>query len=315
MVTIIITSYNEPDSIQKALECIIDPEYSGLNVDYELLTVIPDQETIDSAQKIITKFSVKNWKNIKDPLKGKPYAINLALKEAKGDILMFTDGDVYFGKDSVRNLLSAFSDDNVGGVTGRPVSMDEKHNFMGYIGHLLADAAHHKRMVTMRADVAGKSLKFVSKAPYFFVLSGYIFAMRNYGLTVPDDTLIEDAYLSYELFNKGHNLAYEPEAKVYVKYAKSVKDWYKQKLRSVGGYVQLWKYGIIKQETEVRSFWKELQYIWFPIRYAKNLNEYFWSLLLYPMRFWLWLKIFIDQRILKKDLIGKTGWERIESTK
>ena len=104
-----------------------------------------------------------------------------------------------------------------------------------------------------------------------------------------------------------------PEAKVYVNYPSNLKDWYKQKLRAVGGYVQLWKFGVIENNTKVRNFWKELEYFWFPIKYAKSIKEYIWSLALYPMRLYMWLIIFYQQRIRKKSF--DEIWVRVESTK
>ncbi|MCA9384020.1 glycosyltransferase [Candidatus Dojkabacteria bacterium] len=313
MLSVILTSYKEEKTIAKAIECLIDPDYTGYTGGIELLTVIPDEATLEAAKEAVEKLGFKHWINIKDPLRGKPYALNLALEKAKGDVLLLTDGDVYLGKDSIKKIIEHFDDDNVGGVTGRPISSDDKNKFMGYIGHLLADAAHHKRQVTMSSSPAGKSLKIVSRSPHFFVLSGYILAMKNIDLRVPSDSLVEDAYLSYELHNKGYQLIYEPEATVYVKYAQTIKDWYLQKLRSVGGYVQLWKYEVIKKDTKVRNFWKELEYFWFPLKYATNAKELFWSLILYPMRLVLWIWIFYQQRIKKRNLAE--GWERIESTK
>lgn len=313
MISIIITAWKEEKTIGKALESILNPKISDYKGDLEVLIVCPDEGTWKAAKRLAEEFNFNKIKWVKDPGKGKPPALNLALKEARGDVLILTDGDVYFGMNVIFTLIVHLKDKNVGGVTGRPVSIDSRKNFMGYMSHLLADAAHHKRMVTMRPDVRGRSLKIVSKAPGFFVMSGYILAMRNLGLTTPDDCLIEDAYFSYILHNKGYKLAYESEAKVYVKYAKNLNDWFKQKLRSVGGYVQLWKYGVIKPDTKVRNFWRELEYFWFPLKYAKNIREFFWSLLLYPIRLFLWMRIFYEQRIQKRSF--EETWVRIESTK
>ena len=138
-------------------------------------------------------------------------------------------------------------------------------------------------------------------------------AMRNFQFHLPEDTLVDDAYLSYVLLSKGGKLEYIPEAKVYVNYPSNLKDWYKQKLRAVGGYVQLWKFGVIENNTKVRNFWKELEYFWFPIKYAKSIKEYIWSLALYPMRLYMWLIIFYQQRIRKKSF--DEIWVRVESTK
>lgn len=313
MISIFISAWKEEKQIKKVVNSIVNPEWNNYKGNFELLIVCPDEATWIGAKEKADEQDFENIRWIKDPGKGKPLGLKMAFKEAKGDIFILTDGDVYFDKNAVSNLVKHFEDKQVGGVTGRPVSIDPKDNFMGYMGHMLADVAHHKRLVTMRSDVKGHSLKIVTKEPGFFVLSGYILAMRNVGIEPPEDCLIEDAYFSYVLHNKGYGLVYEPEAKVFVKYAKHLSDWFKQKLRSVGGYVQLWKYDVIKPETKVRDFWKELQYFWFPIKYAKSLKEFIWSLFVYPIRAYLWLRIFIQRKILKKSF--EETWVRIESTK
>jgi len=311
--SVIITAWKEEKTIGKALNSIISSEYNDFKDIFEVLIVCPDEETWNNALRKAKELKFNNIYRVKDKKKGKPSALNLAFKKAKGDILLLTDGDVYFGKNVLSKLISHFENKQVGGVTGRPISVYPRNNFMNYMGNLLADAAHHKRMITMNPFVTGKSLRIVSKKPGFFVLSGYISVIRNFKFTIPEDCLIEDAYMSYVLHNKGYILEYDPTAIVYVKYAQNLRDWFKQKLRSVGGYVQLWEYNIITPKTKVRDFGKELEYFWFPLKYAKSIKELFWSLLIYPIRLYLWILIFIERRILHKDFV-KT-WVRVESTK
>lgn len=311
--TVILTAYKEANTVAKAVRCICDVKYSGYKDAFQLITVIPDKETLKEAQKEIKKHTNIYWTSIVDPGKGKPTALNLALKKSKGKIIALTDGDVYLGEQSIKLLVDAFKNPKVMGSTGRPVSADKKNNFFGYISHLLADAAHHKRLTTLKGIRSGRSRVFVGSKSNFFALSGYAMAMRNFQLQLPEDTLVDDAYLSYVLLSKGGKLEYIPEARVYVNYPTNIKDWYKQKLRAVGGYVQLWKFGVIKKNTKVRNFWKELEYFWFPIKYAKSFKEYFWSIALYPMRLFMWLIIFYQQRIRKKSF--DEIWVRVESTK
>jgi len=302
--SIILTAAKEDRTIIKALDNLITSAINFLKNDFELITIIPDDETINKASEYLnTNFSKIKWQNIRDPYKGKPFALNLGIKAAKGDYLLLTDGDVYITKNSVADLFEKIKDKTVGGVTGRPVSMDQKSKYWGFISHLLADGAHEKRLQTMNGKLKRS----------FFVMSGYLFLMRNIKLEIPADCLVEDAFISYSLFNKGYNLLYQPKAKVYVKYPDNIKDWFNQKARSVGGYSQLWSYNIVKNDTKVRSFSKELEFFKYPISYAKDFKEFLWSISLYILRGILWLKIFWDREVLKKDF-SKT-WVRIESTK
>jgi cellulose synthase/poly-beta-1,6-N-acetylglucosamine synthase-like glycosyltransferase len=313
MISILITAFKEQKTIAKCIDCIANQQYSGIPNDFEILLACPDKETHEAALEQISKLNIKDkFKFITDPGKGKPTALNMLMDKAEGDIWIFTDGDVYFGPKAVEKLLEPFKNEDVTLVTGRPKSEDYRNSMMGYFGHLLSDAAHHKRTIDLTRNAVGKSLAFIKKRE-FFPVSGYIYAIKKTDIRFPADCLVDDAYISYVVFNSGGKIEYAPEAIAFVKYPTNLKDYFKQKARSTGGYIQLWEYNIIKPTTKTRSFYLELEYFWFPINYAKNIRELVWSLLLYPIRLYLWLKIYWDRKIIKKDFV-KT-WVRIESTK
>lgn len=316
-ISIILTAYKEAESVKKAIQALIDPNYSGFTDKVQLIQISPDKGTLDAGKKAFIQISNKNAElvQIEDPGKGKPHALNLGLKKIIGEIVIFTDGDIYFGKNAVALLVKKFKQsEKIGGVTGRPVSSDPRNYQMGYYGHLFADANHYRRMIDL-TDAPLEKGKFFVKKHKFFPMSGYIMAIRKNLLNfeLPEDTLVDDAYLSYQIFNKDFVLAYEPEAKAFIKYPKTLKDYYGQKKRSTGGYIQLWKYGIVKEETKSRSPWHEFELFWFPFKYAENIREFLWSILLLPIRAFLWLQIIYDQKIAKKDF--SQIWTRVESTK
>ena len=181
----------------------------------------------------------------------------------------------------------------------------------GYWGHLLSDSAHDKRSNSME-KIKGKDY-YISRET-FFPMSGYIMAVRNLNIKLPSNVLSDDAYISYYIRYKNLEIAYTPKAMCCVKYPTNFKDYMKQKVRSLGGYTQLQQMGIFKKDKQSRSFWIELQYTGFVLKYAKNFKEFIWSLLLFPTRLITWIKIFWERTILRKDM-PKSGWERIESTK
>jgi len=312
MISIIITSWKEPKTIGKCIKCIVDRKYSGLNEDFEVIQVSPDKETLEAGLYTAKKLHLNNKEfiQIQDPRKGKPSALKLAFKKARGDIWILTDGDTYFEKNAVKYLLEPFKNSKVGGVSGRPAAMNKKNSMFGYWGHLLSDAAHHRRVITMNK----KEGNYYLSDKEFFPMSGYIMAVRNSNFDIPPNVLSDDAYLSYSIRNIGKEIAYAPLAKCYVKYPTNLKDYYKQKVRSLGGFIQLKEFGVFQKDKQSRSFLIELKYASFVLKYAANLKEFIWSLTLFPVRLITWIKIFWERVVLKKDM-PKTGWERIQSTK
>lgn len=313
MISVIITSFKEPKSIGKCIKCIADKKYSGITTPFEIIQVSPDELTLKAGRKAANqlKLSKHEYRHIIDPHKGKPTALKMALDKAKGDIIILTDGDTYFAKDAVAELIKPFENKSVGGVSGKPQSQDDRNSLFGYWGHLLSDSGDHRRSHTM-SKIANKDY-YISDSQ-FFPMSGYIMAIRNLKFDIPHNVLSDDAYISYTLRNMDLNIAYTPKAICYVKYPTHLKDYFKQKVRSLGGFKQLEKFGIFKKDKQSRSFFIELPYAFFVFKYAKNFNEFVWSLLLFPVRLMTWIKILWERVILKKDM-GKTGWERIESTK
>lgn len=302
-VSILICSMKEEKSIGKCIKSFLG-DYKG---DFEILVSIPDEETYEALMHKAVEMGIENKVKRSEISKsgkalGKPFELNQLMDMAAGDIWFFGDGDTYFGQNTINLLLDKFKQNpKLEAITGRPVSMDKKDNFFGYIGHLLADGAHFKR----DQELTQKS--------GFFPLSGYLFAMKKTDIRLPADCLSDDAFISYKLLQAGKQIGYQPKAQVYIKYATNFADFFKQKKRSAGGFVQLKKYGVMDNQPQTRSFIKELEMVFFPIKYAKNLSQLTWSLELFPVRIWLWILIFWEQKVVKKSF--DEVWKRVESTK
>ena len=312
MISVIISSLKEPKTIGNCIKCIADKKYSGIPNDFEIIQVSPDKETLLAGQQMANQLNLGGkYKQIKDPRKGKPYALQLAFKKARGDILILTDGDTYMGKNAVKYLLEPFKQDIVAGVSGRPVALNKRNNFMGYVGHLLTDAGDYRRKKVM---IKTKDNYYIS-GKKFFPLSGYIMAIRKEFKDVPSNALSDDAYISYNIRNHNKEIAYVPKAKCYIKTPTTAKDFIKQKARSLGGYIQLQQMNIMKRDKQSRGFLTEVKHTYYALfLYPKNLKEFYWSILLHFLRLYLWLIIFI-KRVLKREDMPEKGWERILSTK
>ncbi len=297
--TLILTAWNEPVTVAETLRAVLDPKRGNLLDNLEILLVCPDVATAQAAKKVIDSFSFAHYRHLTDPKKGKPHALNMAFQNARGAILICTDGDVLIGDNALPKLVSHFDQPEIGGVCGRPRSADNKDTLFGYIGNLLADGAHDKRS---KVAAKGKS----------YYMSGYLFAMRNVRLTIPEDSLADDAVISLMVLDKGLSIAYEPEATVFVKYPKNLSDWIRQKKRSVGGYS-----GIAEHKTSVtiekRSIFEEAKYALFPLRYARTAKQLLFSIALYPLRLWLWIVVFWSRKVVRTSF--DRTWERVESTK
>ena len=143
MISIIITAYKEPLTIGKAIESIIKNELKN----FEIIVIAPDKETLDVTERYSKKY--KNIKLIQDSQEGKPAALNLAVSKAKGDILILTDGDVYVAEDSLKPLIKALENKEIGAVSGNPTPLNPADNQLGYW-------VRYSRLINPNAEVAIK---------------------------------------------------------------------------------------------------------------------------------------------------------------
>lgn len=294
MISIIITAFREPQ-VAKAIESIISQE---IPKDYELIVACPDEET----KKIVERYAGenKNIKHFQDPGKGKSFALNQLFTVAKGDILVFTDGDVYLGENAVQEIIKPFQDPKVGCVGGRVVSQNDKKTMLGYWSHLLADiGAHRMRKKRYRENK-------------FFECSGYLFAIRNHVISEIPLDVAEDAMIPYYFYKKGMKLVYAEDAKVYVKNPTTFKDWVKQRKRTAGAHTKLSHYepGFPKMKSFRNEVVHGMTAVW---SYPISIREYWWTLLLVGARLYMWSALFYDEHFKKKYY--NDAWERVETTK
>ena len=294
MLTIIITAHREEKTIGRAIEAFLA---QGLPQDYEMWVVCPDDETAAVVASYVAH--IDRIKHLRDEGRGKPAALNLALRRASGKLVVLSDGDVYVEAGAVAALLAALDDPQVGVVSGRPLSLSPRDTILGYWSHLLVDAGAHRRR-RIRAEHGD-----------FLECSGYLYAFRRSLVhTIPEDALAEDGVVSYSIWEQGFRTAYAPGALVYVKYPTTYRDWMKQKIRSMGGYAQPY----LKGSPGKRSFCTEaIQGTWGALRYAQSPRELWWTLLLFVARAHIWLRVSWDVKCRKKAL--SEIWKRVDSTK
>lgn len=236
----------------------------------------------------------------------------------------------------------------LGGVGGHPVSLDDRASQFGYYSYLFCQAAHIRRLTNRVCHEGfGDSVDVCmpmhirehnnQEKSDFVPMSGYLYAIKLVDrlFPIPPDVRAEDAYISQKLVDMGYGIDYAPEALAYVRFPKNFNDWVRQKTRSLGGNVQLARFngrsddlslkvpaksellinssGIpLSNRKTSRSIKQDLAMLFFPLTFAKTPKEFAWSLVLYPLRLYLWLKIYFNH-VLNRYTTGM--WERIESTK
>jgi len=323
MISYLITSFQEQKTIARAMEAVVNQKKRS--DDWELLVCSPDEETMSAARHIKDQFQNLKIFIFQDEGKGKPSALNLLFQKARGDILILTDGDVWMDEYATEKLIEQLYSmpystpypHPIGLVSGHPVPINERDALLGFWAHVLTSSADYKRK---RHFLRGTYLD----------ASGYLLAMKkevietalkqkelssSIGITnegvLPEHILVDDSYLSHLATQSGYSVAYASEAIVHVKFPTTFSDWMKQKIRSTGGYVQI--QSLFPAHVQMRHFQQEVSEFFIPLKFVKSPKEFFWLLLLYAARLYLWLRIAIFYKLRKK--FYASGWPRVESTK
>jgi len=192
LVSIIIRVKNEEKWIAHCLEAIFKQDYKNFEV------IIVDNESTDKTISKAKKFDVVVT-TIKDFLPGK--AINIGIKESKGEILVILSGHcIPVDERWLSNLIRDLDDPKVAGVYGRqqPLSFT---------------SALDKRDLLI---TFGLDKRVQVKDSFFHNANSAI--RREMWEKLPFDataTNIEDRIWGKEVIRKGYKIIYEPEASVY----------------------------------------------------------------------------------------------------
>jgi poly-beta-1,6-N-acetyl-D-glucosamine synthase len=302
MIHIIITSYNEPNSTRIAINKFLN---QNIKEKYKIIVADPFPEI---EEMILNEFKGK-VEYFADPDEGKSYCLNILFNKLysdnKNDIIIMSDGDVFVDENAVNEILKKFEDPNVGVVTGRPVSLNKRNDKYGYWSHFLLDVGAHE--ISRKKRYAKQE---------FLECNGYLFAIRNGVIREIPLNVAEDTIIPYLFWKKGYKIAYAEKSLVYVKWPDNLKDWLKQKKRAANSHNNLKKY--YPDFPRVKSFFNEmLEGVSFKVlSYPKNVRELYWTFLLYPVRLYMWLSLFYDNKFHKKGY--KDGWRdelAVESTR
>ncbi|MEJ2476632.1 MAG: glycosyltransferase, partial [Desulfobacterales bacterium] len=127
-VTIIISAYNEEDNIAQTLENKLCQDYPK----DKLEVIVVSDGSNDRTDSIVTKFAAQGVRLFRQATRaGKTAAINKAVAEAHGEILVFSDANSLYSDDARRRIVQNFADPEVGYVTGKRIYTNPNGDTIG----------------------------------------------------------------------------------------------------------------------------------------------------------------------------------------
>jgi cellulose synthase/poly-beta-1,6-N-acetylglucosamine synthase-like glycosyltransferase len=129
-VTVLIPAFNEAKAIRGTIENKLIQSYPA-----DLLEVIViSDESEDGTDQIVSEIAMQDSrvKLVRQvPRQGKTSALNLAMPQATGEIVVFSDANSHYQPNAIANLVECFTDPEVGYVTGKMVYVNEEGNIVG----------------------------------------------------------------------------------------------------------------------------------------------------------------------------------------
>lgn len=120
-VTILTAAFNEAQVIGENLRNKLDLDYPAEKLD---IIVISDEST-DGTDQIVEEIANAHPGRIRlirqVPRQGKTSGLNLAVGEARGEILVFADANSIYDPGALRRLVAGFADPRIGYVTGKMI--------------------------------------------------------------------------------------------------------------------------------------------------------------------------------------------------
>ena len=114
-VTMLVAAYNEQDSIASKIENTLALDYSADCLD---LLVVTDGST-DGTNAIVASYAGRGVRLLYEPKRGgKVGALLRGFSHARGEIVVFSDANSYFQRDTLRKLVRSFADPAVAGASG-----------------------------------------------------------------------------------------------------------------------------------------------------------------------------------------------------
>lgn len=226
-ISIIIAARNEAAVIENRLNNLLDTDYPVSKIE---IIIISDHST-DHTCQLVLSFK-ENHPGIRLKLieltshTGKPGAINIGIKEAENDFILFTDSRQRFLNNSISQLMKNFSDPGVGCVSGQlffeKISNSNIKEEMGVYWEF-------EKKIRILESKTGSSIG----------ATGAIYAIRKeLYIDLPETIYLDDVLTPMNIAMQGYRVVYESES---VAYDIISGDYLKEKSRKIRTLAGNWQ--------------------------------------------------------------------------
>ena len=207
-VAVIVTAYNEEESIERRLENLRALDYPP---ELREIVVTSDAST-DRTDEIAEAAGARVIRNSRG---GKVAAQDAAVRATDSDVVAFSDANATWAPDALRKLVRNFADPQVAYVCGRL--------------RLEAPDGSNKEGVYWRYELVTRDGE--SRLGSITAGNGAIYALRRQDYAEVDPRFGHDLSLPYLMVQRGRRAIYEPDALAFERPTPSNESEYRRKVR------------------------------------------------------------------------------------
>ena len=221
-VTMIIPAYNEELVIGKKIENSLQLDYPEEN----LQILVTDDGSDDRTKEIVEECQDPRIEISSSPQRsGKMNAINRAIKQAKGEIIVISDATAMYVPNAMRALMAAFADPQVGIAAGSHFILPGD----GALGDTEGLYWKYEAFVTRHETMIGSCTG----------ISGANMAVRRDLFESPPSGIItEDFYMAMRMIRRGWRVVFIKEASCYERVSPTAREEMERRTRIVAGRFQ-----------------------------------------------------------------------------
>lgn len=298
-VSVVIAAYNEAENIKDRIENLLASDYPQERM--EILIVSDGSD--DGTNEIVKQYTQSNIKLLELPRGGKATALNTAVPQATGEILVFSDANTEFAPDAIHQLVRPFADEQVGGVAGDQQYIKER-----------GTASNSGENLHWNLDRFLKKME--SNSGNVISATGAIYAIRRKLYDPIPTGATDDFYISTSVIKQGYRLVFNENAIAYEYTASSNTKEYKRKVRIIIGglygvianreLLNPAKYGFYALQLFTHKVLRRLMFIPFIVIFFSNLflfqeNWFYFVTMVAQVAFYgaAFVGLFLEQRNIR----------------
>jgi cellulose synthase/poly-beta-1,6-N-acetylglucosamine synthase-like glycosyltransferase len=263
-VTYLITAYNEEKNVRAKLEQVLSLDYPHDRLE----VIVASDASTDGTDDVVRQFADRGVRLVRvEGRAGKTETQNRAVREATGEIIIFSDATTVYEKSALRNIVRNYADPTVGAVSGRYEYRNPTGAPIGF-GSILFWKYENliKILQTRIGTITG--------------CCGCIYSVRRELYQPLPAEIISDLVEPLKILEKGYRIVFEPDAMAFEETTENTSEEFSMRVRVVTrGMRGLWymrtlfnpfRYGFVSFQLFSHKVLRWLIPVFLPVLFVSN---------------------------------------------